>query len=173
MLFDLIAAICAGVALAGVAMTLRTLSRGSLPRWLVPAMAGAGMLAYAIWSEYSWFDRTTATLPAGVAVISAPAETMFYRPWSYVRPLHLRFLAVDVARMAPARGNPAIRRVGVLMMARWKPPVQVAVAVDCAGGRLADLTRGAALAADGTLTGTDWQKARADDELMEVACREG
>ena len=63
MLFELIAAVVTGVALAGVAMLLRWLSRGLLPKWIVPTMAGLGMLGYSIWSEYSWFDRMNLALP--------------------------------------------------------------------------------------------------------------
>src|SRR5690606_22292277 len=83
MFFELIAAVVAGVAVAGIAMGLRWISRGFLPKWIVPAAAGLGMLSFAIWSEYSWFERNVATQPTGVIVAWNNEQRSFLRPWSY------------------------------------------------------------------------------------------
>ncbi|MFV0492455.1 MAG: hypothetical protein ACK5M4_11610 [Pseudorhodobacter sp.] len=173
MLFDLIVVICAGFALAGTLMILRRLSGNRLPGWLVPASAGLGMLTYAIWSEYSWYDRVTGALPDGVVVLSAPAETMPYRPWTYLRPLHLRFLALDGGGMTRVAENPDIRRARVLAVARWQPVATVDIAVDCAGARRADLFAGAQLMPDGSLTGAKWRAVPPQDSLLSAACKEG
>ena len=46
---------------------------------VLAAAAGAGMLAMAIWFEYSWFERTTATFPEGVDYEIVYDPTIFVR----------------------------------------------------------------------------------------------
>lgn len=173
MLFDLIVALCAGFALGGTAMLLRRLSGNRLPGWLVPAAAGLGMIGYAIWSEYGWFDRVTGALPEGMVVISAPAETMPYRPWSYIRPLHLRFLALDRGSVLWLKESPGIGLAQVVAIERWRPVVTVDIAVDCAAGRRADLMGGVKVLQGGDLQGATWQAVGPQDSLLRAACGEG
>ena len=74
MLLDLIATLAAAFGCAGLALAARLISRGRLPRWIVPMSAGLGMLLFSVWNEYTWFDRVTAQLPETVVVASAPAD---------------------------------------------------------------------------------------------------
>ena len=173
MLFELIAAVVAGVALAGLAMLLRWLSRGLLPKWIVPAMAGVGMLSYAIWSEYSWFDRMNIALP-GIAVSWKNEQTAFWRPWSYFEPVTTRFTAVDLngAKRHPAQ--PGLVMVDILLAARWQPVKQVKVVYDCQNARRADLIDSSMnIAEDGSLVGAEWIKVEPDDAALKIACSSG
>lgn len=173
MTLDVVAAFCAGAALAGIVMLLRKLSGNRLPRWAVPAAAGLGMLLFTIWNEYSWYSRVTARLPEAVVILSSPAESMAFRPWTYLVPISFRFMALDVPGMVTSAENPALRRADALLVQRWKPTLRIPLAFDCATGRRADLLEGAELAPDGTLTGADWQEVGPEDELQRAACREG
>lgn len=173
MLFELIAAVVAGVALAGLAMLLRWLSRGLLPKWIVPAMAGVGMLSYAIWSEYSWFDRMNIALP-GIAVSWKNEQTAFWRPWSYFEPVTTRFTAVDLngAKRHPAQ--PGLVMVDILLAARWQPVKPVKVVYDCQNARRADLIDSSMnIADDGSLVGAEWIKVEPDDAALKIACSSG
>lgn len=142
-----------------------------LPGWAMPVAVGLAMIVFTIWSEYTWYGRTMAQLPETMAVASAPEERNFYRPWTYVAPLVSRFIAVD---RAPAQGGgdtPFATRAHVF--ARWSPVRTIPVAVDCAGGRRADLIGGGQVTADGTLAGADWLVVPPDDPLMRAACNGG
>ncbi len=173
MTLDVIAAFCAGAAMAGVVMFLRKITGSLLPRWAIPAAAGLGMLLFTIWNEYSWFSRVSGQLPPEVAVLSAPTESMVWRPWTYLVPVSFRFMALDVPGMVWSEQNPALRRGDALLVQRWKPTLRIPMAFDCDQGRRADLLAGASLAPDGTLTGAAWQEAAPDDQLQRAACREG
>jgi hypothetical protein len=58
MFLELIAAFAAAFVAAGIVLAVNMATGGRLPRWAMPVAAGAAMLGYAVWSEYSWFART-------------------------------------------------------------------------------------------------------------------
>lgn len=173
MLFELIAAVVAGVALAGIAMLLRWLSRGLLPKWIVPVTAGLGMLGYSVWSEYSWFDRMNVALP-GTAVSWKNEQTAFWRPWSYVEPVTTRFTAVDLKTAKRHPNQAGLVMVDVLLVGRWQPITRVKVVYDCPNTQRADLVDGSvSIAEDGSLVGADWVKVDAADPALKIACTTG
>ncbi len=94
MLWEFIAVLAAGFAGAGIALSLRFLIK-RLPKWIVPVAAGLAMLGFAIYSEYSWYSHTASRLPEGTVVVATVPHTAFYKPWSYVQPQILQFVALD------------------------------------------------------------------------------
>ncbi|WP_313085774.1 hypothetical protein [Pseudomonas sp.] len=97
MFWHLIAALVAAVAGAGIALVLRSLSRKRLPKWLIPAFAGLGMLAYTIHYEYTWFDTKQARLPAGSVIVASEEGEMLWRPWTMLFPMPLGYTVLDTA----------------------------------------------------------------------------
>lgn len=97
MIWHLIAAIAAGMAGAGIALLLRSLTRNRLPKWIIPVFAGLGMLTYTIYFEYTWFDTKQARLPEGSIVISAEKGEMLWRPWTMKFPMPLVYTVLDGA----------------------------------------------------------------------------
>jgi hypothetical protein len=171
MLFDLIATVISGVALAGVVMILRKLTGDLLPGWTIPAAIGVGMIAFSSWSETTWFARTTAGLPPGLTVVMAPADRSLLRPWSLVRPVVTRFAALDVGGMATSTTNPALRQTDILFLERWSPARRARIGFDCAGNRQADLNDGTVMAPDGTLSAGAWVPVDPTDPLQQIACQ--
>ena len=171
MALELIAAVVAGFALAGVAMALRFVTRGGLPKWFVPAAAGLGMLGFTVWNEYDWYHRAAATLPQGVAVAWANAESAPWRPWTYIAPITTRFMAVDTRNAQTHPAVPDQVLVQVVMVARRQPGAQLPVLVDCAGARSAELTGAdVTFAEDGQVAGAVWRDLPAADPLLAAAC---
>lgn len=169
MILDFIATVCAGFALAGVALALRALSRRRLPAWIVPAAAGLGMLGFAVWNEYTWYPRTVAALPDGVVVARAQEESAPWRPWSYVRPIVTRFSAVDTRVSRTNPGAPGQVLTTVVLVGRWQPGMTVPVLFDCESSRRAPLTGDTPLAEiDGT--GLSWEELPPTDETLRAAC---
>lgn len=95
MLWHLIAAIFAGLGAAGVALLLRSIFKQKLPKWIIPAFAGLGMLGYQIYYEYSWFTHLAGLQPESAMVVSSEAGRVFWRPWSYVFPVTQAFTVLD------------------------------------------------------------------------------
>ena len=97
MIWNLVATAFAGLGAAGVALILRFLSRKKLPKWIIPAFAGVGMLTYQIYIEYTALDLIKSRLPQGVEVLETETESMVWRPWTYLFPMETAFTALDVA----------------------------------------------------------------------------
>jgi len=97
MIWHLIAALFAALAGAGIALLLRSLSRKWLPKWIIPAFAGLGMLAYTIHYEYTWFETKQARLPEGSLVVSSEDGEMLWRPWTTLFPMPLAYTVLDGA----------------------------------------------------------------------------
>lgn len=95
MIWHLIAAIFAGLGSAGIAMLLRKISGQRLPRWIIPAFAGLGILGYQIYQEYSWFEHKQQLLPSEAQVISSEQRSMVWRPWTFLFPITNAFTVVD------------------------------------------------------------------------------
>lgn len=95
MIIHLIAAIFAGLGAAGVALLLRKLSGKRLPKWIIPAFAGLGMLGYQIYFEYSWFSHKQSLLPEHSVVISTEGRSDFWRPWTFIVPMTGAFIVLD------------------------------------------------------------------------------
>ncbi|NJN05553.1 MAG: hypothetical protein HC814_02965 [Rhodobacteraceae bacterium] len=172
MFFELIGTIIAGAAAALLVWAINRALKGRLPNWLVPAAAGAAMLLATISSEYSWYTRTAATLPAGMEIAQTVEEKAFYRPWTYARPYVSRFVAVDYAG---ARSHPDIegqRIVDLLFYGRWARMAQVPVLFDCVAGRSADIVDGIEFGENGSITNANWRVLAGDDPILKAACRE-
>ncbi len=171
MLLEFFAAIILGLAVAGVIMAINVVIGRRLPGWLVPAAAGISMIAFMVSMEYTWLQRTTASLPEGVEVISVSRESSWYRPWTYLRPLSLRAVALDTRRNRTHPAQPGQVMTSVVLLGRWMPARQIPVVFDCQTSRRADLQAGVELDDDGHLSGADWRELEPDDPALAVACR--
>ena len=170
MLLEFIAIIAAGFGLGGIALSVNIALRRRLPQWIVPAAAGAGMLLMAIWLEYSWLERTTATFPEGVEVASTNQVRSWYRPWTYVVPLTNRLIAVDrrFDRRHASRPGQVLTRV--ILAGRWEPTRQFGAVYDCSAHRRADLLDQVVLADSGELKNAKWVQLSADDAVLRAVC---
>lgn len=170
MLLEFIAIIAAGFGLGGIALSVNIALRRRLPQWIVPAAAGAGMLLMAIWLEYSWLERTTATFPEGVEVASTNQVRSWYRPWTYVVPLTNRLIAVDrrFDRRHASRPGQVLTRV--ILAGRWEPTRQFGAVYDCSANRRADLLDQVELADSGELKNAKWVQLSADDAVLRAVC---
>lgn len=171
MLLELIATVVLGLGAAGLIMAGNVLTGKRLPAWLIPAGAGAAMLIFIIFMEYSWVSRTSESLPSGVEVASVSSESMWYRPWTYIRPLSLRMVAVDTRRNRTHPSQPDQVMTSVLLLGRWMPVREIPVVFDCAGRRRADLHAGVELRADGSLANADWRRLDDADPALRIACQ--
>lgn len=173
MYVDIITIIAAGFAAAGIVMILNRLTGKRLPRWVVPAGAGAGMILMSLTNEYRWYPRTLDLLPEGFAVISTADHRAIYSPWTYVVPYVDRFVAVDVAGARRNEAQPDLRLSRVIFFTRWEPVRVVPVVFDCVQGRSALLDPDAMFNDDGSIRVTRWDQTGLDDPATAKVCQEG
>lgn len=170
MFLELIATVTVGLGVGGIVVLVNKATRGRLPRWLTPTAAGLSMIAFTIWSEYSWFDRTAGALPEGVVVAWSNESRVIWRPWTYLVPQTNRFLAVDVGTARTHPDRPDQRMVDLYLMGRWAPNRRVTVVMDCARNRRADMIGEARIGPQGAVEGARWVDLAPDDPVLATAC---
>ncbi|WP_417259637.1 hypothetical protein [Celeribacter sp.] len=167
MLLEFIAVIALGGGTAGIVMLLQKLTRNALPRWATPTAAGLAMLGFAIWSEYSWFDRTSVALGPNTVVAATIERKQIWRPWTFFAPVTTRFIAVD---MGKTQIKDSIVATDLYLMSRWQEGAIVPVAFDCKQGRRADVFKGFTDDLDADLAGASWITLEEGDTILAQAC---
>ncbi|MDO4435371.1 MAG: hypothetical protein Q4B71_03010 [Cardiobacteriaceae bacterium] len=94
MLWETIATLSAGLGAAGLMLALRLLWK-TIPKSLLPIMAGLAMLGFQMMREYAWFEEQRLRLPKGVEVVATLESREWYRPWSYIRAPILQLAVVE------------------------------------------------------------------------------
>lgn len=138
MFWELIATASAGLGAAGIALIARQLMK-QIPKALIPAAAGLGMLAFQIHQEYQWFDHIRDRLPAGSRIVAEVRESAWYKPWSYLFPPTLRFAVIDPAQNHPWQRHEHIRHTLLYFFERRMPAQHWPILIDCASGKQADV----------------------------------
>lgn len=109
MIWTLLSAAGAAFLAAGIAQYARLLTAKKLPKWIVPAAAGLGILGYQVYMEYSWFERMQAQLhervPGAIELVDVRHDSMFWRPWTYVYPFASGFVVLDLGSLKVAQND--------------------------------------------------------------------
>lgn len=172
MALELIGALVAAATLGLLFWALRR-RFASLPKWSVPGAAAVGLIGTTLWLEYTWFDRVSAQLPLGIEVVKVEEEAMPLRPWTYVKPIKMRFWALDRSKVFVHPTVSELKLVTLFKFARWRPVEEGLLAVNCSKGLRVPVVEGVEITDDGTLKGAEWEVAADGDTLQEAACREG
>ncbi len=146
MIYEFIATISAGFALAGIALIIRHLSKLILkkqpPKWIIPLFAFIGIMGFQIHQEYNWFTQMQSRLKVEVEVVKKIEKTTWYRPWSYIKPQTVRVMAVGVEDIGDIKDkeqlNPSFKTRNLYLFERRKfQPIIVPQVFDCENGKLA------------------------------------
>lgn len=172
MLWELIATVFAGFGAAGIILTVRAITRKKLPRWLIPASAGIGMLAFQVYNEYNWFEHQTTRLPEGVVVIKAIPESAAWRPWSHIKPQVFRFIAADIKNAAANKVNPDLLLVDLYFFERRQQVLRVVQVVNCQRQTRTDFSDLAQIPPTDEAFGSDWITMADDDPLFVKLCQQ-
>ncbi|HET8800655.1 MAG TPA: hypothetical protein VFN01_05665 [Marinobacter sp.] len=95
MFWTFIATVFCGLGAAGIALGIRAATRNTAPKWIIPVFAGAGMLGYLIYGEYTWYDHKQSLLPEEAIVVDTERDAILWRPWTFAFPYVTAFTTVD------------------------------------------------------------------------------
>ncbi|MEM7226972.1 MAG: hypothetical protein AAF495_28645 [Pseudomonadota bacterium] len=169
MIYDLIATLAAGAGTAGlIYLVYRTVGRKA-PRYLLPLAAGISMLSFAVWNEYSWFQRTKGQLPEQVRVVKTFTAQAPWQPWSYLVPMIDRFIAIDGANIRRNQALPGYALAEVIFVERRSPTVVSRQLFDCPGARRADVAA-AAFDESGLPQDASWTAVAPDSLVFQAVC---
>jgi hypothetical protein len=167
MLIEFIATLSLGAGAAGLILLIQKLTRGALPRWAMPAAVGLAMLAFAVWSEYSWSVRSMNALGPDAIIASEVKQKQIWRPWTFLTPATTRLIALDGAGAVDMDGTVI---VDMYLVSRWQSGAVVPAAFDCLLNRRADLFEGRGDDIVVTLQSADWLAVGASDPVLRAAC---
>ena len=166
MLLGFLGAISIAVFAASVAFIIRRML-GIDARWIVPASAGAAMLGYTMWSDYTWFDRQISGLPPEVVVIDMFEHSAAIQPWTLAAPMVDRYRALDLRTISRSTSNPEVVRGLVYLAQRYQPTFETLQLVDCGRGLRADA---ADAGPDGLPPEEAWRPLPEDDPMRRAFC---
>lgn len=177
MLFEFIATIAAAFGMAGLALIITHLSKLAgkrAPKWLIPLFAAIGMFAFQIHQEYNWYGQQVSKLPAGVQVVKVAKSTEWFRPWSYIKPQILRFIAADTANASVQVDNPDVYLVNLYLFERRRSVQKIPQVIDCRIPARADYVipeKNSKLTIDEHVKQTTaWRELATDDPLFISIC---
>lgn len=147
----------------------RTLKK-PMPRSLVPILIGVTVIAYGVYSEYTWKSRTLAQMPDSVEVIGTFEGSSVFSPWAYLFPRTDRMSLVDTNSVLRNPEQPDYAMLDLLLMQRFNPVRRVRQIVDCKHSQRADLTSELAFGSDGLPANLRWDSLPEGHRLYEVAC---
>ncbi|GGD68794.1 hypothetical protein [Lacimicrobium alkaliphilum] len=173
MFWEFIATITAGLGAAGIALGVRWLSRNRAPKWLIPVFAGLGMLGFQVQAEYTWYPHQVSLLPAGIEVVKQVKEQSWYRPWSYLWPQTLRFMAVDKQNAAANHQYPGVMLVDLYFFQRRATARRVTQVIDCRNRTRAGFHDALDIPLPGQTPDSDWVILSDNDPLLTTLCEPG
>lgn len=161
MFWDIIAMVVAGFLFAGLAMPIKFFYKKT-PKWLIPFMAGLGMMSYQVFSEYTWFSTTQSKLPKESVVVATVPKTTWFRPWSYVKPQIFQFVVLDTSQAVDIDGN--IKQAQVYFFERRMPAQKLDALFDCQKGVQTYVF-------NNDLSKLNWQKLDYTDDALKLVCK--
>ena len=105
MFWTFIATVFCGLGAAGIALGIRAVSRKTAPTWIIPVFAGAGMLGYLIYGEYTWFELKQSQLPEEAIIVDTESDGVLWRPWTFIAPYVTAFSTVDTKSIRRSEEN--------------------------------------------------------------------
>jgi hypothetical protein len=166
MFWTFVATIFAGLGAAGIALGIRAITAQKAPKWIIPAFAGAGMLAFLIYGDYTWYDLKRSQLPPEAEIVGTESDAQLLRPWTYLAPYVTAFSIVDTESLARDTGNPDVVR---FTLYRFHQGYTDSVAhrvhlLNCTSGELVPL------ASDGRPGVDNMQQLNQKDQLFTTVC---
>lgn len=170
MFWELLATVFAGLGAAGIALFLRLATAKRVPAWTIPVFAGTGMLAFQVYSEYTWFSHQKSLLPETVQVVKAVEQTSPWRPWTLVFPQTVRFIAIEVGEGAANQLNPDLVLANVYLFERRYAARRLHQVFHCQENARADFSSELQVPMPGEVLSPQWRTLESDDPLLVAAC---
>lgn len=169
MLWTFIGAIMTAVLAACVAFVVLRLTGRNI-RWVIPTSAGAAMLAFTVWNDYTWFDRTAGALPESFVVTTRRESAHAMQPWTFLWPAVSGFATVDLGSARRHPDHPGLVIADLYLLERFTPTRVAPQMIDCAAAARADLPPDATFDADGRPVGLGWVDLPSDHPLLAAVC---
>ena len=147
----------------------RTLKK-PMPAALVPSLVAVSVIAYGIYSEYTWASRTLSQLPDSMEVVHEIKSQSMFSPWAYLIPRTDRLSVVDSLAIKRNPDLPQMAIIELLLLQRFNPVISTQQLIDCDQARRADLPAGQTFDESGLPRDVQWQSLDDDHQMLDVVC---
>ena len=147
----------------------RTLKK-PMPAALIPSLVAVSVIAYGIYSEYTWASRTLSQLPDSMKVVHEIKSKSVFSPWAYLIPRTDRLSVVDTLAIKRNPELPQMAIIELLLLQRFNPVISSRQLIDCDQARRADLPVGQTFDESGLPKNVQWQSLGNDHPLLNVVC---
>jgi hypothetical protein len=128
------------------------------------------MIAFQVWSGYSWYERTAGALPGHVEVARTFTATSPIEPWTFLVPRIERFSAVDLASLRSNPRAPGLTMAEIYLVGRYAPTARAWQMFDCAAGLRADVPTTLEFDEAGRPVNAEWVTLAEDDPMRRIVC---
>lgn len=170
MFIHLLATLAMGAIGAGVVFVIARTFSTKAPRVAYPLAIAIGMLSYSIYDEYSWYDRSSGTMPTRYKIVRTYATSMPYQPWTYLVPRTYKYDALDLASPHSNPNASDLKLVRLTRVTRNTSSVTINAILDCANDRFTEVDANTKFADTGLPIEADWQKLSGHRVLRETIC---
>jgi len=113
--------------------------RISLPKFVLPMVAGITLLTYNGYMRYTWGDRTIEAFPQEVVVLKEYRSATLFEPWTYLVPRVSHMIAADATQTRTNDAHPEVIMGATVMLQEHQPTLNMTVMVNCVEGTVAVL----------------------------------
>jgi len=111
----------------------------SLPKFLLPMIAGITLLSYNAYMRYTWGDRTAETFPQEVVVLKEYRHSNLFEPWTFLYPRVSHLIAADTTQTRTNPEFPDVIMGATVMMQEHQATTNMTVLVNCSQKQVAVL----------------------------------
>jgi hypothetical protein len=170
MIVHLITAVLISVVVILITWAVFRTTKKRMPGFLIPMLVGVTVIAYGIYSEYTWESRTLASMPASMQVVNRVSGKSLLSPWSHLIKRTDSLSVVDTQNILKNPEQPGFSILELLVLQRFNPVLRIHQLVDCNNKQRADLIADPEFDSQGLPTGLDWRAVPEDHALLQVAC---
>ncbi|MCB1527552.1 MAG: hypothetical protein KDJ45_07615 [Hyphomicrobiaceae bacterium] len=171
MLFQLIATFMIGVLGASLAFILYKVTRGRMPKVVIPFAAALGMITYNVWNEMTWANRTASQLPEHYkVVVNGDPVISPFSPWTYLYPRTDSFTVVNIKTIQPLPNSPGRVLAQVHRLARIEGAKKMSWIVDCNSGEMAQIVGTTTFDNAGLPDNVTFEAIAKDNAIGDVVC---
>ncbi len=141
-----------------------------MPGGMYPLVAAISIIAYGIYTEYSWESRTLSQMPESIRVVHEISRPSVFSPWAYLIPRTSQLSLIDSAALRTNEKQPGLIMTDLLIMQRLYPTVRLPMMIDCQKNARADLQADQRFTEGGLPEGVEWVSLKPDHVLLKAAC---
>ncbi|NVJ93623.1 MAG: hypothetical protein HWE34_18300 [Methylocystaceae bacterium] len=127
-------AICLVAVVCGPVWGIARYLRVSLPKYVMPLLAGLTLLSYNVYMgymRYTWADRLIDAFPKEVVLLKEYRTSSMIEPWTYLVAPVTHFIAADTSKTRVNKEFPDIIMGSTVMVQEHQDTMQMTVLVNC------------------------------------------